>query len=161
MGPIRHQRIAQRFPVATTPVEWKVPKRRGANPRSKSVWAEAAIIELSVAGAAVVAPLKWRAITGSKVEVRWGDLSGLVVVRREVAFPRSTTMAMYGVEYADNASPFALNLFERLVVQPAMDATAREAAASAAVAAQPEPTEPRGPSVWAAPVAWAPEAEAY
>jgi len=160
VGPIRHQRIAQRFPVATTPVEWKVPKRRGANPRSKSVWAEAAIIELSVMGAAVVAPLKWRALTGTKVEVRWQGLSGLVVIRREVPFPNSTTMAMYGVEYADNASAFAHELFERLVVQPAMSATAADAAATAAVAQQHVDAQPRGPALWSAPAAWAPETEA-
>ena len=62
MGPVGHQRIAQRFRVATTPIEWVVPKRRGLDARSKSVLAEAAIIELSVMGAAIVAPLKWRAV---------------------------------------------------------------------------------------------------
>ncbi|WP_421118684.1 hypothetical protein ACE2AJ_15130 [Aquihabitans daechungensis] len=112
-------------------------------------------------GAAVVAPLKWRAITGSKVEVRWQELSGLVVVRREVAFPNSTTMAMYGVEYADNHSSFANELFERLVVQPAMAATAADAASSAS-GGHPPDAEPRGPSLWTAPApaAWAPEADA-
>ena len=64
MGPIGHQRIAQRFPVATTPIEWKVPKRRNVTPRSRTMWAEAAVIELSVMGAAIVAPVRWRPIRG-------------------------------------------------------------------------------------------------
>ncbi len=159
MGTIGHQRVAQRVPVRTTPVEWRVFKRRGANPRSRAVWAEAAIIELSVMGAEIVAPLKWRAITGTKVEVRWEDQSGLVVIRREVPFPNSTTMAMYGVEYVNRHEAFALTLFERLVVQPTMAATAAEAAASVAVPQPPEPAGPRAPSISSEPVAQVPGGE--
>jgi hypothetical protein len=154
MGPLGHQRIAQRFPVATTPIEWKVPKRRGATPRSKTVWAEAAVIELSVMGAAVVAPIRWRALKGSKVEARWEGHEGVLIIRREVPFPGSESMALYGCEYADNASPLATELFERLVVQAAMAATAREAALRGAAAA--EPADVPGPGVWRAPAAWSP-----
>lgn len=154
MGPIGHQRIAQRFPVATTPIEWKVPKRRNVTPRSRTAWAEAAIIELSVMGAAIVAPVKWRPIRGSKVEVRWEGRTGIVVVRREAPFPGSTTMALYGVEYADNHAALALDLFERLVVQAAMAATARDAEMGRVPA--PIPDLP-APGIWEPPVTWTTE----
>ncbi len=117
MAPIGHQRIAQRFSVVTTPIWWKVPKRRGLTARSKPVLAEAAIIEVSIMGAAIVAPLRWRAVVGSRVEVQWEDQTGFVLIRREVPYPNSTTLALYGVEYADNGSPLAKALFERLVIE--------------------------------------------
>ena len=161
MGPLGHQRIAQRFPVVTTPIRWKVPKRRGLNARSKPVPAEGAIVEVSVMGAAIVSPLKWRAVVGSKVEVEWADQHGFVIVRREVPYPGSTTLAMYGVEYADSNSALAHALFEQLVVQPAMAATAREAAAEReAMAAGEIVPGSDGPAVWSAPNAWSPRSDA-
>lgn len=157
MGPIGHQRIAQRFRVATTPIRWMVPKRRGLNARSKPVLAEAAIIELSVMGAAIVSPLKWRALVGSKVEVEWQGRTGLVVVRREVPFPGSTTLAMYGVEYAENASPLGKALFETLVIEAGKAARAEVAAEQSAAAVREPSRSGAGPAVWAAPNAWAPD----
>jgi hypothetical protein len=167
MGPIGHQRIAQRFRVATTPIEWLVPKRRGLDARSKVVVAEAAVIEMSVMGAAIVCPLKWRAVTGSRVEVRWEGMSGLVLVRREVPFPGSTKVAMYGVEFADNPSELGKAMFDALVVEPAGVADARVAAvaAEAVIAGYQEAPSadpgahrtPHRPAVWAAPVVWGPE----
>jgi hypothetical protein len=169
MGPIGHQRIAQRFSVATTPIEWVVPKRRGLDARSKAVVAEAAIIELSVMGAAIVAPVQWRAVTGSKVQVRWQGHVGLVYIRREVPFRGSAKFALYGAEFADNPSELGRALFEELVAQPAA-ADARHAAAATAEAVvggyqagpalDPDaPRVPHRPAVWAAPVAWTPEAD--
>lgn len=161
MGPVGHQRIAQRFRVATTPIEWVVPKRRGLDARSKSVLAEAAIIELSVMGAAIVAPLKWRAVTGTKVQVRWEDKTGLVLVRREVPFPGSSKVAMYGVEFADNPSELGRALFERLVVETAAandaHAAAAAAAAEAVVGGYDAPPTPKGPALWSAPMRWGTE----
>jgi hypothetical protein len=168
MGPMGHQRIAQRFQVATTPIEWLVPKRRGLDARSKPVVAEAAVIELSVMGAAIVCPLKWRAVTGTRVEVRWEGLTGLVLVRREVPFPGSTKVAMYGVEFADNPSELGRAMFERLVAVPGAAADARVAAIAAeaviggyqeAPTADPEAERaPHRPALWAAPAVWSPEA---
>ena len=154
MGPIGHQRIAQRFPVATTPIRWKVPKRRGLTARSKPVPAEGAIIELSIMGAAIVAPMTWRPIVGSRVQIEWNGLVGMVIIRREMSFRGSTTMAMYGVEHADNSSPLAKELFERLVVDAASEAVARDATALIAQrdASRAEASSmPSSPAVWTAP----------
>ncbi|MCU1371575.1 MAG: hypothetical protein JWO77_2769 [Ilumatobacteraceae bacterium] len=169
MGPIGHQRIAQRFSVATTPIEWVVPKRRGLDARSKAFRTEAAIIEVSVMGIAIVCPVAWRAVTGTKVKVHWEDQTGLVYIRREVPFRGSTKLALYGAEFADNPSELGRALFERLVAEPAA-ADTRHAAAAAAEAVvggyQAPPTAdpdavrtPHRPALWAAPVTWAPEAE--
>lgn len=158
MAPIGHQRIAQRFRVATTPIRWTVPKRKGLDARSKPVSAEAAIIELSVVGAAIVCPLKWCAVTGSKVQIEWEGIAGFVLIRREVPFPGSTKLAMYGVEFADNPSLVGKALFDHLVAEPAAAAGARVAAAAAeAVIGGYEAApahDPGQPAMWSAPMTW-------
>ena len=164
MGPVGHQRIAQRFRVATTPIQWVVPKRRGLDARSKSVLAEAAIIELSVMGAAIVCPVKWRAVTGSRVQIEWQGITGYVHIRREVPFPGSNKLALYGVEFADNPSVVGKALFDHLVAGPAAASGARVAAAAAEAvvggyeqAPAPDPDverAPHRPAVWAAPMPW-------
>jgi len=169
MGPIRHQRIAQRFRVATTPIRWTVPKRKGLDARSKLVTVEAAVIELSVMGAAIVCPLKWRAVTGSRVQIEWEGITGVVHIRREVPFPGSSKLAMYGVEFADNPSMVGKALFDHLVAGPAAASGARVAAAAAeavvggyeqAPEADPEVERaPHRPALWAAPMAWGPESD--
>lgn len=160
MGPIGHQRIAQRFRVPTTPIHWHVAKRKGLDARSKLLVVEAAVIEISVMGAAIVCPLKWRAVTGSRVEIEWEGIRGHVHIRREVPFPGSTKLAMYGVEFADNPSLVGKALFDHLVAEPAAAAGARVAAAAAeAVIGGYEPApqhDPSQPVMWSAPMSWTP-----
>jgi hypothetical protein len=176
MGPIGHQRIAQRYTVATTPIRWKIPKRKGLHARSRAVPAEAAIVELSIMGAAVVCPLKWRAVVGSKVEIEWEGQKGLAVVRREAVYPRSTTVALYGIEWAESSTALAGALFDRLVMEPSAKATASgasDAPPPQAWAPAPDPeamttppsatpsgsgSSPSGPAQWAAPNTWSPDA---
>lgn len=161
MAPLSHQRIAQRFRVATTPIRWMVPKRKGLDARSKLVTAEAAVIELSVVGAAIVCPLKWRAVTGTRVQIEWEGITGFVVVRREVPFPGSSKLAMYGVEFSDNPSLVGKALFDHLVAEPAAAAGARvaEAAAEAVIGGyEAGPShDPGQPSMQTAPMTWLPE----
>ena len=159
MGPVGHQRIAQRFPVATTEVAWLVPKRRGLDARSKPVWTEAAVIEISVMGLAIVCPDKWRAVIGTRVDLRWEGMTGHILVRREAPFPRSTNLVMYGAEFADNPSELGRALFERLVTEPAEAENARLAAATAeaVIGGYQDPPRPNGPALWAAPAQWVPE----
>lgn len=161
MGPIGHQRIAQRFRVTTTPITWTVPKRKGLDARSKAVTAEAAVIELSVMGAAIVCPVKWRAVTGSRVEIEWAGIRGHVYIRREVPFPGSKNLAMYGVEFADNPSVVGKALFDHLVAEPAAAAGARVAAAAAEAVIggyEEAPShDPDQPAMWPAPMSWSAE----
>ena len=93
---LRH-RIAPRYPTATTPISWEVPKQGRRGPKPKLQWAEAAIIELSAFGAAVVAPQEWAVPVGGRVQVRWGGLVGTVIVRRAAHYSRSSGLMLYGV----------------------------------------------------------------
>jgi hypothetical protein len=158
MAPIGHQRIAQRFRVTTTPIHWLVPKRKGLDARSKLYSTEAAVIELSVMGAAIVCPLKWRAVTGARVQIEWEGITGFVHIRREVPFPGSSKVAMYGVEFADNPSVVGKALFDHLVAEPAAKVGAKVAAAAAeAVIGGYEEApahDPGQPVMWTAPGTW-------
>lgn len=158
MGPIGHQRIAQRFTVATTPVRWKIPRRRGLNARSKAVQAEAAVVELSVMGAAIVCPLKWRAVVGSKVEVEWEGHRSTVVVRREAPYPGSTTVALYGVEWTDSNATLAKALFERLVMEPAKAPQHAPASSLPDMPGLVPDQRQAGPVRWTTPNSWSPDA---
>lgn len=109
-------RIAQRYPVPTTAITWEVPKRRRGGVSAKRYQAEAAIVEVSLMGAAIVAPERWAAVLGTRVAVRWGEVSGSVVIRRSEPMPGSTDLVRYGVEYLDNPSTLGLALYDRLVV---------------------------------------------
>ena len=115
MRPIGKQRLAQRHEVPTTPILWKV-KRRGRATLSRLVLAEAAVVEVSVMGAAIVAPDRWEAPVGSRVEVYWEGMSALVVVRRSAPYAGSSSLILYGVEYCDARSALGPALYERLVL---------------------------------------------
>ncbi|MCB0970428.1 MAG: hypothetical protein KDA97_02760 [Acidimicrobiales bacterium] len=112
---LRH-RIAPRYPTATTPISWEVPKQGRRGPKPKLQWAEAAIIELSAFGAAVVAPQEWAVPVGGRVQVRWGGLVGTVIVRRAAHYSRSSGLMLYGVEFAENPSDLSRALYEHLIV---------------------------------------------
>lgn len=134
---LRH-RIAQRYPTVTTPIEWEVAKMGRRGPKPKLQWAEAAIIELSAFGAAVVAPIEWAVPVGHRVNVRWAGLAGSVLVRRDAHYSRSSGLKLYGVEFADNPSDLARALYEQLIV-PQIGAQAAEADRGAPAVWSPSP----------------------
>jgi len=153
MGAIPHQRIAQRHAVPTTPIQWKVVRRRKRGNPTKLVLAEAAIVEVSVMGAAIVAPAKWEAFVGTRVEVFWENLSGVVTVRRVSAFGGSSELYLYGVEYAGNNTPLGMALYDRLVLNPVPPPVA-----DMTPAPTPAPSPPvADPVRWVAPNTWSPE----
>ena len=134
---LRH-RIAQRYPTVTTPIHWEVAKMGRRGPKPKLQWAEAAIIELSSFGAAVVAPAEWCAPVGAKVQVRWGGLVGSVHVRREAHYSRSSGLKLYGIEFADNPSELGKALYEHLVLpQIGLQASGADAGSPAVWTPQP------------------------
>jgi hypothetical protein len=133
MRPPGKQRLAQRYELPTTPIQWKV-ARRGRS--SRLVRVEAALVELSVMGAAIVAPAKQVAPVGAQVEVFWEGISGWVVVRRSDAYRGSAAFTIHGVEFCDGRSPLGPTMFERLVVEPG-EAARAAAAARPAIWAQP------------------------
>ena len=132
---LRH-RIAQRYPTVTTPIQWEVAKLGRRGPKPKLQWAEAAIIELSAFGAAVVAPAEWAVPVGVRVKVRWGGLEGTVLVRREAHYSRSSGLKLYGVEFADNPSELGKALYEQLIL-PQLALQGAEAGSPAVWTGQP------------------------
>jgi hypothetical protein len=114
MSHIRRQRLAPRYAVRTTPIRWWVPKAKGR--ASKPVLAEAAVVELSVVGAAIVSPNTWAAVVGTRVEASWGEYRGTLLIRRAVPYPGSSSLTLYGVEFGEQRSALGLALYEHLVV---------------------------------------------
>ena len=157
MRPVGKQRLAQRHEVPSTPIMWKVPRRGRTSRRTHVV--EAAVVEVSVMGLAVVAPSRWEPGLGSRVEVYWEDLAGLVLVRRAAKFRGSSDFYVYGVEHCDGRSPLGPALYDRLVVERAAEMAAAAEAAEAArlQAIEDAPKPPSTPSVWVAPMDWATE----
>jgi hypothetical protein len=136
MNPARRARLAPRFQVRTTPIRWWVPKAKRR--ASKPVLAEAAVIEVSVVGAAIVCPNDWAPVVGTRVEASWGDVRGTVIIRRAVPYPGSAALTLYGVEYGEQRSALGMALYERLVV----DAGALQVPADAPVATPPASSLP-------------------
>ena len=80
--------------------------------------AEAALIEVSIMGAAVVAPDRWEAYVGTRVEIFWEDFSAWVIVRRATSYHGAAGLVVYGVEYADTRAPLGVALYDRFVGAP-------------------------------------------
>ena len=109
------ERIAQRYRVPTTVIEWAVPRKSWITGGQKLQREQAAIIEVSVVGAAIVAPDDTAVAVGSKLDVYWTGVKGHIIVRRVTRYPGSDDLLLYGVEYADNPSILGAALFEHLV----------------------------------------------
>ena len=125
--------------------------------RSRRVKAEAAIIEISLMGVAIVAPDRWGVVVGNKLEVFWEDQVGWVWIRRMHSFPGSTKLMQYGAEYADPNSQLAAALYERYVNAPLV--AKAQAAQRVRDATKDQPVDRLGtPSMWVAPIAWSDEA---
>ncbi|WP_426571526.1 hypothetical protein [Aquihabitans sp. McL0605] len=99
--------------MVTTPITWKVRKRG----RTRLSVAEAAVVQLSVVGAAIVAPDRWEAPVGTRVEVFWEGYAAWVVVRREAPYQDTENFRIYGVEYCDARSELGPAIYDRLVVE--------------------------------------------
>jgi hypothetical protein len=115
MAVFRRERIATRYPSATTPIGWMIPKRRRwGNASWDPVAAEGAIVEVSLTGAAIVAPNRYFAPIGYRSRVVWGDHSGEVVIRRSAPYQGSSSLTLYGVEYVEQPSALGRALFDEL-----------------------------------------------
>ncbi len=150
MRPTGKQRLAQRHDVDLTPIEWKV-ARSG---RRRLTLQQAAIVELSIVGAGIVAPDRFETPVGARIEIFWEDMSAWVLVRHltPLVSTSNENLRIHGVEYLDARNQLGPALYERLVVEPAGRKAAREAAARAEARALPDPV------VWGAPVQWGPAA---
>ena len=113
------ERIAQRNQVPTTEILWKVPRRGRGSARRKLHLVEAAVIEVSIMGAAIVCPEKWEAPVGGRTQVFWAEVSGWVAIRRAVPYPHADGLMLYGVEYVENPSQLGLAFYDRLVAPQA------------------------------------------
>ena len=112
---------------------------------------QAALIEVSVMGAAIIAPEKWELTPGNRTEVTWEDFTGLVVVRRCAPYARKEGLYIYGVEYCDGRSLLGPALYDNLVVipgaaQPPLPEDPGEPGADPDL--EVEPTPPLEPLTW-------------
>ena len=115
MGQVGQRRIAERYRVVTTPVRWKVARRRRNPTRAKFSVVDAAVVEVSVLGAAIVCPAKWEAFVGTRVEVYWQGLTGTAFVHRAAPYPGSKDLVLYGIEWVDNPAVMGQALLDMFV----------------------------------------------
>ena len=118
MDPLHHGRLAQRYKVRTTPIQWNVITKGRVATSSRLKRADAAIIEVSVIGAAIVATDRQLVPLGARVQIFWGGMTGWVRIRRAARYPGSADLVLFGVEYDEPNSPIGAAIFAALVSEP-------------------------------------------
>jgi hypothetical protein len=115
----RNWRISERRAVPTTPITWKVPKRRVTGGLNKPAHTEAAIVDVSTVGVGIVCPKTWVVNVGDVVDVAWNGMVGTVKVRRVAPLEGSDHLLLYGVEFTSgSAATMGSALYEHLVGLP-------------------------------------------
>lgn len=112
----RNWRLSERHPVPTTPILWKVPKRRVTGGMNRPAFTDAAVIDISTVGAAIVCPKPWIAQVKDIVDIQWNGMEGQVKVRRVTNIAGSDTLMLYGVEFTSaTAAVLGAAMFEALM----------------------------------------------
>lgn len=120
----RNRRLASRHEVRTTPIRWRVAKRRRNGTAGRVMVTDAAVVEVSSVGAGIVCPKDFIAPLGTLVEVFYRDLVGFVLIRRAEPVPGAEHLIRYGVEYVStSANTIGVALYELAVPQVRVDAT--------------------------------------
>jgi len=120
----RNRRLANRHEVRTTPIRWRVAKRRRNGSAGRVVVTDAAVVEVSSVGAGIVCPNDFIAPLGTLAELFYRDLSGFVLVRRAEPVPGAEHLIRYGVEYVStSANTIGVALFELAEPAVRVDAT--------------------------------------
>lgn len=99
-----NRRLARRHAVRTTPIRWRVAKRRRDGSAGRVVTTDAAVIEVSSVGAGIVCPREYVAPLGTLVELFYEDQSGFALVRRAEPMPGASHLVRYGIEYVSTAA---------------------------------------------------------
>ena len=119
-----NRRLARRHEVRTTPIRWRVAKRRRNGAAGRVVTTDAAVVEVSSVGAGIVCPDEFIAPVGTLVEIFYGGMSGFVLVRRAEQVPGAEHLVRYGVEYVStSANTVGVALHELAEPQVKVDAT--------------------------------------
>lgn len=95
------RRIGTRTRMTPLQIDWRLPdpdrkKRRRADPATESAW----IVDVSVTGAAIEAPLSEDLFKGHRVRIGVDGSVGIVVIRRVTPTDNEWTVR-YGVEFVD------------------------------------------------------------
>ncbi|MEZ5139708.1 MAG: hypothetical protein R2702_15050 [Acidimicrobiales bacterium] len=122
----RNRRLAQRHEVQTTPIRWRVAKRRRNGAAGRVVTTDAAVVEVSSVGAGIVCPREFIAPVGTLAEISYRGMTGFVLVRRAEPIPGADHLVRYGVEYVTtSANTIGVALHELAEPQVQVDATGR------------------------------------
>jgi hypothetical protein len=120
----RNRRLARRHEVRTTPIRWRVAKRRRNGAAGRVVLTDGAVVEVSSVGAGIVCPREYIAPLGTLVEITYQGITGFALVRREEPVPGAEHLVRYGVEYVStSANTLGVALHELAVPQVRVDAT--------------------------------------
>lgn len=116
---VRHttnRRVGQRHPIESVPVTWRadLPRRSGLL-RRRTGAQPAHMVDLSVSGAAVVAPAAGDLRVGSVVVVDYEGHAGRVVIRRIAAGPIASAGSLYGVEFSEPNGELTSALYDLFI----------------------------------------------
>ena len=113
------RRIGDRRPVSEVAVAWPRPRRGRFGLAKGHAMADdaAVVVDLSMTGALVRAPVDRLLVEGSVVGVRLDGMAARVVVRRVT--PEGGGMACYGVEFVDPTKALRAHLHSRVVPEHA------------------------------------------
>jgi hypothetical protein len=110
------RRIGQRWPSTGLAVGWDVHKRSGLRGR-RYVARDGIVLDVSVSGAAIIAPVDVEMTQGRVVAVAHGPHIGNVMIRRVMATDRHEQV-IYGVEFIDAPISLVSTLVERAADGP-------------------------------------------
>ena len=107
-APDQFPRISERYRIAGLNLFWSPPSTKTLS-FGKPVEVEAQVLDLSVAGALLMAPVNAKLRSGLRVPVRIGNSNGMVEVRniRKSSVP---DMAFYGVGFVRMSDRFTENV---------------------------------------------------
>lgn len=104
--PRTNRRLGERRPVEPTQIQWNIPAP-GWRQRFKKLEPQTGLLrDVSVTGAAVVAPADENIARGSEVRVSFRWIEGLVRVKR-IDPDADGSRWIYGVEFERTDTPFA------------------------------------------------------
>ncbi len=89
-------RITPRYPIPPLRATWHAPSRRRIGPRTSSV--EIRLVDISIAGALLIAPSNDRLETGSRLKIEFGDTDGVAEIRN-VRPCDHEGFSYYGINY--------------------------------------------------------------
>ncbi|CAN5300510.1 hypothetical protein BH20ACT3_BH20ACT3_01810 [soil metagenome] len=112
-----NRRVGRRHPIRAVPITWRadLPPPTGFRKRRRTGPLSAHMVDLSVSGAAIVAPPASDLGVGSKVLIDFEGHPGRVLIRRVAPGPVASAGSLYGVEFAEPNGELTSALYDLFI----------------------------------------------